>query len=488
MKLPRRRGWILSFLMLAAVEPVPAQPSEAGKSRPNILFLFADDLAVDGVRALGGKEVETPNLDRLVARGTVFTHAYNMGSWNGAVCIASRAMLMTGRSVWRAKAVSGKKAMAAEQAAGRLWPGMMAAAGYRTFMTGKWHNEIDPALCFDEVRHVRGGMAKARKEGYNRPLEEVADSWNPADPALGGFWEGGRHWTEVAAEDAMGFVRDGRTMEKPWFAYVAFNAPHDPRQSPQEFLDKYPADRITVPENCLPLYPYREELGLGKSLRDERLAPFPRTPHAIQVHRREYYAMVTHLDVWIGRILEELEKSGQAERTWICFTSDHGLALGRHGFMGKQSLYEHSTSVPLVIAGPGVAAGARIASPVYLQDAMPTLLEVAGAKVPEHVEFRSLRPLLQPDAAAMGRDVIYGTDLNQQRAVTIGGWKLLAYPPAKVLRLYQVAEDPSEMKDVAREPDLAGRVRDLFARLRAEQARLGDPLDLLTAFPEMAVR
>lgn len=457
---------------------------EPGRSRPNILFLFADDLAVDGVRALGGKEVETPNLDRLAARGTVFTHAYNMGSWNGAVCIASRAMLMTGRSVWRAKAVSGKKALAAEQAAGRLWPGMMAAAGYRTSMTGKWHNEIDPALCFDRVKHVRGGMAKDRTEGYHRPLEGAVDSWNPADPAMGGFWEGGRHWTEVAAADAMGFVKEGRTLEKPWFAYVAFNAPHDPRQSPQAFLDKYPADRMTVPENFLPLYPYREELGLGQGLRDEKLAPFPRTPHAIQVHRREYYALVTHLDLWIGKILDELEKSGQAERTWICFTADHGLALGRHGFMGKQSLYEHSTSVPFVLAGPGVEAGRKMTDPIYLQDAMPTLLEVAGAAIPAHVDFKSLLPLLQRDRAAKGRQVIYGTDLNKQRSVTQAGWKLLAYPPVKVLRLYHVAEDPLEMKDLAGDPARAGKLKELWAVLRAEQARLGDALDLSAAFPE----
>ncbi len=382
--------------------------------------------------------------------------------------------------------VTGLAGQAAERAAGRLWPGMMAAAGYRTSMTGKWHNEIDPAKCFEEVRGVHWrGMPQDRKEGYNRPLEGVEDTWNPADPSLGGYWEGGRHWTEVAAEHAMDFVREGKAQEKPWFAYVAFNAPHDPRQSPQEFLDRYPADRVTVPENFLPLYPYRDEIGLGKSLRDEALAPFPRTPRIVKVHRREYYALVSHLDFWIGKILEELEKSGQAENTLIIFTSDHGLALGRHGLLGKQSLYEHSTSVPLMVSGPGVAAGERIAAPVYLQDTMPTVLEIAGAPVPPQVDFRSLLPMLRHDPAAAGREVIYGTDLKKQRAVTTGGWKLLAYPQAKVLRLYHVAEDPLEQKDRAGEEAQAGKVRELFAVLRAEQERQGDPLDLKEAFPDM---
>lgn len=479
----RSLGLVCTILGLLIVT-VPAQAPL--RVQPNILFLFADDLAVDGVAALGGQDVKTPNLDRLAARGTTFTRAYNMGAWNGAVCIASRAMLMTGRSVWHAKKVSGKAALAAEQNAGRLWPGLMAAAGYRTFMTGKWHNEIPPAQCFHVVRGLRmGGMAKDdRVNGYQRPQADGGDPWNPADPSRGGYWEGGRHWTEVTSGYGMNFVREGKASGQPWFAYVAFNAPHDPRQSPQSYLDQYAAGALKVPENFLPEYPFKEAIGQGPALRDEALAPFPRTPHAVQVHRREYYAMITQLDEWIGKILTTLEESGQADRTVIIFTSDHGLALGRHGFMGKQSLYEHSTRVPFLMAGPGVPAAGKIAAPVYLQDAMPTALELAGAPVPPHVDFRSLLPFLQPGSSAQARDVIYATDLILQRSLTWNDWKLLAYPKAKTIRLYHLAADPLEMHDLAAEPAHEAKIREGFQRLLAEQAKIGDSLDLRTSFPE----
>ena len=114
-------------------------------------------------------------------------------------------------------------------------------------------------------------------------------------------------------------------------------------------------------------------------MRDEDLAPFPRTAFAVQTHRREYYAAVTHLDAQIGRILDALEKSPAAANTYVFFTADHGLSCGEHGLMGKQNLYDASVRVPFIVAGPGVPAGKKIDAPVYLQDAMPTVLKLAGA-------------------------------------------------------------------------------------------------------------
>ncbi|RYG75515.1 DUF229 domain-containing protein [bacterium] len=489
---PRLRPPLLSLLVfgffLSCGHAQESAPPSSPK-RPNVLFLFADDLACDGVHAFGGLDVKTPNLDRLAARGTIFTDAHNMGAWNGAVCIASRAMLLTGRSLWHARAVAGRAELEAENTAGRLWPGMMRAAGYRTFMAGKWHNEIAPDACFDVVRAPRVmGMPGTVKSSYNRPPADGGeDVWSPTDTSLGGYWQGGRHWTEVTAETAVGFIHEatagaaaGQT-QSPYFAYVAFNAPHDPRQSPQEFLDLYKTENITVPENFLPEYPWRNEVGQGPDLRDEALAAFPRTPHAVQVHRQEYYALISHLDAWVGKILEAVEKSGQADNTLIIFTADHGLALGRHGFMGKQSLYDHSTRVPLILSGPGVPAGGRVQAPVYFQDTMATALEAAGAAKTDHVEFHSLLPLLQPDAAQAkdkGRKAIYGSDPERQRSITVDGWKLLVYPTARVLRLYHLAGDPLEMKDLAADPEQKDRMASLFQALRDEQAALDDPLDL----------
>lgn len=450
--------------------------SKAQAAPPNILFLFADDQSFETLGALGLTDVETPQLDRLARRGTHFTHAYNMGSWSGAVCVASRTMLITGRSVWRAHSIYNQTD--AERQAGRLWPQLMARAGYDTYFTGKWHIQTDAAKVFSVAKHIRGGMPKDTPEAYVRPKAGEPDPWDASDPKFGGFWEGGKHWSEVVADDAIEYLETARRREKPFFIYAAFNAPHDPRQSPREFLDKYPLERIAVPKNFLPEYPHKDAIGCPHSLRDENLAPMPRTPHAVQVHRREYYSLITHLDAQIGRILDKLEASGLADNTWIFFTADHGLAIGHHGLFGKQNMYDHSLRVPFLVVGPGVSANARVAAPIYLQDAMATSLDLAGIEKPEQVEFQSLLPLLRGETAAPVRTAIYGGYLELQRAVVQDGWKLIVYPKARVERLYHVAEDRLEQRDLAGDPQYRERRDQLFARLLALQRELGDKLEL----------
>lgn len=454
--------------------------STVAAEKPNVLFIFSDDQSYETIRASGHTDIDTPNLDRLVARGTTFTHAYNMGAWGGAVCVASRSMLITGRSVWRAKA--GEKNQPQEVAAGRLWPQRMAAAGYETYFTGKWHIQADAAKCFTHRINKRPGMPKDEPEGYNRPLPGKPDPWSPSDPKFGGFWQGGNHWSEVLGDDSVAFLGQAAKSEKPFFMYLAFNAPHDPRQSPKEYVDRYPLDRIKLPENFLPEYPQKEEIGAGRNLRDEKLAPFPRDENAVKVNRQEYYAIITHMDAQVGRILDALEKSGKASNTWIFFTSDHGLAVGHHGLMGKQNMYDHSLRVPFIVSGPGVKAGAEIDAPIYLQDAMATALDLAGADR-GGVEFQSVRPLLAGEG--QGLDAVYGAYLDLQRAVIHDGWKLILYPDAKVTKLFHLAEDPQELKDLAADPAMAGRKKVLFAKFLELQKRYQDKLKLEPVFPEL---
>jgi len=417
-----------------------------------------------------------PNLDRLVKNGTTFTHTYNMGSWSGAVCVASRTMLVTGRSVWRANAVYNTTEK--EREAGRLWPQMMSRAGYDTYFTGKWHIRAKAELAFDVAKDIRAGMPKDTPSSYNRPLAGQPDPWSPFDKELGGFWEGGKHWSEVVGDNAIEFLGTAAKKKDPFFMYIAFNAPHDPRQSPKEYVDKYPLERIKVPENFIPEYPFKEEMGAGKGLRDEKLAPFPRTEEAVKVHRQEYYAIITHMDAQIGRILDELDKSGKADNTWIFFTADHGLAVGHHGLMGKQNMYDDSVRVPFIVNGPGVKAGAKIDSSIYLQDVMATSLELAGAPKEEQVEFHSLLPLLKGEKSPAARARIYGAYLDLQRAVTKDGWKLILYPKAKVARLYHLAEDAGEKTDLAGDQAYAAKKKELFAQFLELQKELDDSLDV----------
>jgi choline-sulfatase len=454
----------------------------AADERPNVLFIFADDQCFETVSAFGHTDIETPNLDRLVRQGTTFTHAYNMGAWGGAVCVASRCMLNTGRYLWHAHDVYQKAE--AERQAGRFWSEYLRKAGYDTYFSGKWHVRANAEKAFDFVNHVRPGMPNQTPAGYNRPIEGQADSWSPFDTKFNGFWKDGKHWSEVLGDDATGFLAQAAKRDKPFFMYLAFNAPHDPRQSPKAYVDKYPLDRIKVPKNYLSEYPYKEEMGAGKSLRDEKLAPFPRTEYAVKVNRQEYYAIITHMDAQIGRILEALEKSGKRDNTWIFFTADHGLAVGHHGLLGKQNLYDHSVRVPFMVVGPGVAANAKNDTPIYLQDVMPTSLELAKIEKPDHVEFKSLLPLLNGDKTDH-YDAIYGGYTDRQRMVTQDGYKLIMYPRAKKLRLFHIVKDPLEMNDLAEEAKYRPVIKKLYTKFQELQQANGDKLDLAVAFPQL---
>jgi len=453
------------------------------RKKPNILFIFADDQCHEALSAFGS-EVQTPNIDRLVKNGVAFTNAYNMGAWNGAVCIASRTMLNTGRSIWRAHKLDCPEGLENEKEAGRMWSQQFKSCDYHTYFSGKWHVKIDPEKIFDTVKNVRPGMPQdhfdqnnpsAHHIGYDRPVAGKSDDWSPYDKTLGGFWEGGRHWSEVLGDDAEEFLKTAADEEDPFFMYLAFNAPHDPRQSPKEYVDKYPLDKIKIPENFAPLYPYKEKIGCGFDLRDERLAPFPRTEYSVKVNRQEYYAIITHMDNQIGRIIKALERSGKADNTWIFFTADHGLAVGHHGLLGKQNMFEHSVKPPLIINGPGVAKNKQIETPVYIQDIVPTTLELAGIKIPEHVEFRSLLPIIK-NKKQIQYDAVYAAYLNVQRMVRVGDFKLIKYPEIPVTLLFDLRNDPNEMLNLANEKEYAPMVKKLEAKLKELQAQIGDEL------------
>ena len=466
---------LLILCLLSFVTPALAK-------QPNILFIFADDQCFDTLNAWGNEEVETPNLDRLARSGVTFRRAYNMGSWSGAVCVASRTMLNTGRFLWRANAVHPK--LATERSEGRFWSEILRGAGYETYFSGKWHVG-KMSICeaaFDNARHIRPGMPNQTPAGYNRPVEGEPDKWSPYDKKFDGFWKGGKHWSEVLGDDAVDYLAQASESDKPFFMYLAFNAPHDPRQSPKEFVDKYPLEKIAMPKNFLPEYPFKDYIGCGKNLRDEKLAPFPRTEYAVKVNRQEYYAIITHMDQQIGRILDALEKTGKKEETYIFYSADHGLAVGQHGLLGKQNLYDHSVRVPFIVAGPDLEAGKEVDAPVYLQDVMASSIDLAGVDKPEHVEFNSVMSLARGDTDKHPYDAVYGAYLQLQRSVTMDGYKLIVYPKAARTRLYNLKEDPLERKDLANLDEHRKMKQKLFRRLLELQEQMDDELDLKSVF------
>jgi choline-sulfatase len=475
---------LTSFLLLPVIT--------SAQDQPNILFIFADDQSWETINAMAPPDMDsivTPALDRLVNNGVAFTHAYNQGSWSGAVCVASRLMLNTGRVLWNARQVDNNTDAEAERAAGRVWSEYMKAAGYKTYMTGKWHVKFGADRAFDMTGSVRGGMPGTVNAAYNRPLnpDDPWDTWKPWDTSIGGFWSGGTHWSEVVANEAIGFIDDARQSAQPFFMYIAFNATHDPRQSPREYVDMYPWQNVKVPANYLDLYPYKDDIGCGSGLRDERLAPFPRTEFAVQVHRQEYYALVTHMDDQISRILDTLDSSGMADNTYIFYSADHGLGVGRHALLGKQNMYDHSVRVPLMVNGPGIPQGEKITAPVYLQDIMPSVLELAGVPHPDHVGFKSLMPLIDGRSQS-SYDAIYGAYLTLQRMVTMGDYKLIYYPAINRPRLYNLKEDPNEINDLAQDPAYFEVLTGLFDKLKELQQDVEDDLVISYSPPDPSLK
>lgn len=473
------------------------KPLRETQGKPNILFIFADDQSYETVNAHGYPEVFTPHLDTLAESGVSFYNAYNMGGWNGAICIASRTMMQTGRFIWRAHQVDrNMKELAAND---QTWPQLMESAGYETYFSGKWHVEIPPEDIFNYTVNQRPGMPNQTPEGYQRPIEGQPDKWSPYEQSFEGFWKGGKHWSEVLVDDAGTLLEKAADSEHPFFMFLCFNAPHDPRQAPKRFVDMYPQEKIQVPVNYLPSYPYKHKIGLyGRKRddgtwamqRDENLAPHPRTEFSVRVNRQEYFAIISHMDEQIGHIIAKLKEIGEYDNTYIFYTSDHGLSVGHHGLIGKQNMYEHSLKVPFIVAGPTIPQNESRKGFVHVQDVMATSLELAGIEKPDYVEFNSVIPLIEEEARESHlKDTLYfAFEMELQRAIRVGDYKLIVYPPAKRIRLFNIKKDPEEIDDLANNPAEWPTIRKMFAKLLKLQSEMEDPLDLKAIFPKLAAK
>lgn len=449
------------MLCVAALVSASAADRDLLGRAPNIVFILSDDQRADTIAALGNRHIRTPNLDRLVNNGFTFTHAFTMGSAVPAVCVPSRAMLMTGRSLYRALTPVTSNTIPGRAA---LWPEEFRKAGYTTAGIGKWHNDrASYARCFSAGGPIFfGGMSDHNKV----PVYDY-------DP--GGRYPTNKrriasvHSSELFANAAVSFIRT-QSVTRPFLLYVAFTAPHDPRTPPADFARLYDPDRIPLPKNFRPQHPFDNG---EMEVRDEKLLPHPRTKEEVRKEIAAYYAMITHMDHQIGRILTALEAGGKRSNTIIVFAGDNGLALGSHGLLGKQNLYDHSLRVPLVFSGASIPRGRHSDALCYLYDVFPTLCDLAGLGVPPVVEGRSLAPLLR-SATAPRRAEIFAAYGEVQRMVRDERWKLIYYPQSDRAQLFDIKNDPGETRDLA-SGGHRGKISELRARLRALQEYYDDP-------------
>jgi arylsulfatase A-like enzyme len=461
MKIPFSPPLLLS-VSLALLLSLSATAATAA-TKPNILILFADDQRADTIGAHGNAHIKTPVIDGLVRDGTSFRRNYVMGGNSGAVCVPSRAMLMTGKT-WFAMNT-------ATLAGEKLLPELFGEHGYTTFGTGKWHNGQPSWLrAFQKGERIMfGGMSDHEKV----PVRDLGPDGKLTEQRIGEKFS-----TELFADAAIRFLEqhDSAAGAKPFFCYVAFTAPHDPRQPPPGFPADY-TSRPPLPQNFLPQLPF--DNGAMTGGRDENLGAWPRTEAMIRDQLAEYYAMVEHMDAQIGRILAVLKTRGLAENTIIVYAADNGLALGSHGLLGKQNVFEHSMLTPLILAGPGVPKGKSTVAFTYLFDLFPTLCELAGVPAPAGVFGESLRPLWDGSKSSL-RDTVFLPYIQIQRAVRDERWKLIRYPKLGFSQLFDLQNDPDETRSVYDDPARAPDIARLTAAMQRWQTKVGDTLVLNT--------
>lgn len=449
-----KRTLLFTALLLAPLAGLKA----AANAKPNILHIHADDHRADGLHALGNPSLVTPHLDSLVERGMTFTHCYTMGSMIGAVCTPSRTMLLTGRSWQRIPGAPGAAPNARDSTT--FLPRVIEAAGYQTWHMGKSGN----------------GFPAGLKEFETSIIDDAGSANDPKTDRA--------HCSQRLADRTIEFLKSRAAAHetKPFYIYLAPPVPHDPRSAEPQFHKLYDPANIPLSPAFMPQHPFDNG---EMSVRDEKLAPWPRTPADTKQQNADYYSCITGLDHHIGRIFAELKASGQWDNTIIIFSGDNGLSLGEHGLFGKQNLYEFGgMHVPLVIAGPGIPTGKSEAL-VYLMDLFPTFAEFAGANVPAGVDGKSIVPILTGKQTQV-RDVLYTAYRNCQRAIRDERWKLIRYPLVDRTQLFDLGADPHELNNLADRPGQAAKVAGLMALLTREMGSHADPFPLSVANPQPA--
>ena len=472
------------------------------QDRPNILFLFSDDHALNAISAYGGplKDVApTPNLDRIAKEGAVFTRSYCANS----ICGPSRACIMTGKH----SHVNGfpDNDFSRFDGSQTTFPKLLQKAGYQTSIIGKWHLVSQPTG-FDHWEILPG------QGNYYNP-EFITAAGSKREPG---------YCTDLITDKALAWLETGRDKSKPFVLMCQHKAPHRnwapaPRHlglfkdvtipEPKSLFDDYAGRSASLKEqqmtiakdfhwghdmkfNGKPQFPEHflggipngeyarmddeqkkawdaayepENQAFISGMKASPLSAADVTRWKYQRYLKDYLRTIRAVDENVGRMLDYLEKSGLAKNTLVIYSSDQGFYLGEHGWYDKRWMFEESLAMPFLARWPGVVKpGTRNEALIQNIDYAPTFLEIAGVPIPATVQGKSLVPVLKGETPADWRKAIYyfysGENTHNVAAhdgVRTDRYKLMFFPKTKEWNLFDLEKDPQEMKSVHGDPAYA---------------------------------
>lgn len=442
------------------------------QNKPNILILFTDDHSYNAVGGLGNKVIKTPNIDKLIKEGTAFTRASCLGGKHGALCVVSRTGIMTGRYLNSLQ--GGAEVIPTDQI---MMPEHLKKQGYKTFATGKWHNNKESHVrAFDEAENIFfGGMNFPKEGGHEHTGMYHFDP--TGEYAKSAQFKAEKYSSTMFADAAIAYLNKNKDSQQPFLAYVAFTSPHDPRTPPPPFDKMYDPNKIPLPKNFLPKHPFNNG---EMDVRDEQLLPTPRTPDMIKKEIALYYGMISEVDAQIGRILDVLKVNGQDKNTLVIFAGDNGLAVGSHGLIGKQSVYDHSMRIPMVISGPNIPKNKKNEALASLSDIFPTVCNYLNIEKPSSSEGKNLMEAIKNPKKVFRENMYYKYRDIQLAVRTHDNWKLIKYNVKGVehQQLFNLNKDPWETKNLAENPKYQQKLLEMTDILKKEMAFYNDDLNL----------
>ncbi len=445
---------------------------ERMSDKPNIIFLFPDQLRADFLSCYGADWYETPNIDRIANSGVRYQNSFSASP----ICVPARTALLTGMNAVRNGVTGNLQNLRADyrDAGIETWPEIMAANGYYTAGIGKMHfypwddrRGFQYRVICEDKRwlHVRDDYYQHLQDlGLHKMHGNEFEGYHDGKGAVVSTMPWEHSWDRFVGKAARRFIREHGN-EGPFAMMVGFPGPHCPYDPTEDFLEgidesKIPAAAPEAPGSITKLRQGNVE-GNKRPWNGVDYTEFP--DDAKKKVRKHYSALVKQIDHEVGEILDTLEEQGLLENTIVILSSDHGDYLGDHNLIGKASFFESAIRVPLMAMGPGIPSGQVSEDMVELRDVTPTMLSFGDNEIPDWYDAQPLPGEGMPGDS--GRDRIFGL-LSDGWMNFDGQYKLHKYSTGEVL-LFDMEHDPQEQRNLATIDDYQNVLRRLDAELTA---------------------